>query len=114
VRKNAEFNGWSLEGARLPAASSLLQNGLRYGWEAVVFQSSNGREFFRKLLWRCPHLDPNELFSNFAALERPPHPRELCQIPEGICQQQSPHAGLYQIALPGLQQIGCDSCDKHK
>jgi hypothetical protein len=49
LRKNLEISGWSLEGARLQAAPYIVFKDLRHGWEAVPFQNSNARSFFRKL-----------------------------------------------------------------
>jgi hypothetical protein len=48
LRKNLEISGWSLEGARL-AAPYIVFKDLRHGREAVPFQNSNARSFFRKL-----------------------------------------------------------------
>ena len=48
-------------------------------------------------------LDRNEFLSDFTPLERPSDPRQFCQIPECVCHQESPDAGFYRIALPGLQ-----------
>src|SRR5580693_8808540 len=61
----------------------------------------------------CP-LVRSGLPSDLTALKRPSHVRQFRQIPEYVCQQQSPHAGSYQFALPCLQQVGGDSGDKHK
>ena len=53
LRKNVGMGDESFERARLEAAPLSNLNDLRHGWEAVPFQNSYARGFFRSLFSRA-------------------------------------------------------------